>query len=154
MNIGIIVYSLSGHTLAVATTLKEALLAAGHTVSLEKVEIVGVATRATEDAALKTQPNVNPYDALVFGCPVRGGTVPSPMRRYLEQIPSLSDKKVACLLTHFFRREWGANQVFAQMKAIIEPKGATIIGTVEVKWFSLKRKQQIAQAVAELSRLL
>ncbi len=153
MNIGIIVYSLSGHTLSVAAKLKEALAAAGHRVSVERVEIVGLATRAAEDAELKTRPDVGPYEALVFGCPVRGGTVPSPMRRYLEQIPSLSNKKVACFVTHFFRREWGANQVFAQMKGIIEPKAATIRGTAEVKWFSLNRKQQITQAVDELSKL-
>lgn len=41
MNIGIIVYSLSGHTLALAVQLKEALSADGHEVTLERVETVG-----------------------------------------------------------------------------------------------------------------
>lgn len=154
MNIGIIIYSLSEHTLSVAVKLKEKLLAAGHEVSLEQVEIVGPAKASNENAELKTKPEAGAYDALVFGCPVRGGTVPPPMRRYLEQIPSLRDKKVACFVTHFFRREWGANQTLAQMKGIIEPKGAAICGTGDVKWFSLNRKQQIAQVVDALSTLI
>ncbi|MBN2003920.1 MAG: flavodoxin family protein [Anaerolineae bacterium] len=39
MNIGVIVYSLSGHTLSLATSVKEKLSAAGHTVSLEQADV-------------------------------------------------------------------------------------------------------------------
>lgn len=38
MNIGIIVYSISGHTLSVAAKLGEKLSAAGHAVTLERLE--------------------------------------------------------------------------------------------------------------------
>jgi len=102
MNIGIIVYSLSDHTLTAATRLKEKLTAGGHEVTLERVETVGPAKPQFENAELKTKPPVDAYDAVVFACPVRGGTVPPPMKRYLEQIPSLQGKQVACLVTHFF----------------------------------------------------
>lgn len=153
MNIGIIVYSLSDHTLTVAKNLKEKLSAAGHEVTLERVETAGPAKVQFENAELKTKPPIDAYDALVFACPVRGGTVPSPMKRYLEQIPSLRDKQVACLVTHFFQREWGANQVLAAMRGICESKGATVRGVGDVQWFSLHRKQQIAQVVEDLSQL-
>ncbi len=153
MNIGIIVYSLTNHTLTAATRLKEKLSADEHEVTLERAETVGPAKPQFENAELKTKPPVDGYDALVFACPVRGGTIPSPMKRYLEQIPSLQDKKVACLVTHFFRREWGANQVLAAMQALCESKGATVRGTGDVRWFSLHRKQQIAQVVENVSQL-
>ncbi|MBN2392025.1 MAG: NAD(P)H-dependent oxidoreductase [Anaerolineae bacterium] len=153
MNIGIIVYSLSGHTLTVATRLKEILSADGHEVTLERVETVGPAKPQFENAELKTKPVAAAYDALVFACPVRGGTIPSPMKRYLEQLPSLQGKQVACLVTHFFQREWGANQVLAAMQTLCESKGATVRGVGEVRWFSLHRKQQIAEVVEELGRL-
>lgn len=153
MNISIIVYSLSGHTLTVAENLKEKLSAAGHTVALERVETVGPPKPQFENAELKTKPPVDAYDALVFACPVRGGAVPPPMKRYLEQIPSLRDKQVACFVTHFFQREWGANQVLAALQTICESKGATVRGVGDVRWFSLHRKQQIAQVVEDLSRL-
>jgi hypothetical protein len=41
MNIGIIVHSETGNTHSVATTLKEKLAAAGHTVSIERLKVVG-----------------------------------------------------------------------------------------------------------------
>jgi multimeric flavodoxin WrbA len=152
MNIGVIVYSLTDHTLTVARRLKEKLSATGHTVTLERIETVGPAKPQFENADLKTKPAIDAYDALVFACPVRGGAVPPPMKRYLEQIPSLHDKKVACLVTHFFRREWGANQVLAAMREICESKGATICGVGDVQWFSLDRKRQIAQVVEDLGK--
>ena len=153
MNIGIIVYSLTAHTLTVATRLKEKLMADGHCVTLERLETVGPPKPQFENAVLKTKPALDAYDAVVFACPVRGGTVPSPMKRYLEQIPSLRDKPVACVVTHFFRREWGANQVLAAMREMCEAKGATVCGVGDVRWFSLQRKGQIAQAVEKLSGL-
>lgn len=153
MNIGIIVYSLSDHTFTVAMNLKEKLAADGREVTLERVETVGPAKVQFENAELKTKPVTDAYDALVFACPVRGGTIPPPMKRYLEQIPSLCDKEVTCLVTHFFRREWGANQVLAAMREICDSKGAIVRGVGDVRWFSLHRKQQIAQVVEDLSQL-
>ncbi len=153
MNIGIIVYSLTNHTLTVATHLKEKLAADGHSVTLERVETVGPAKPQFENADLKSKPVLDAYDAVVFACPVRGGVIPPPMKRYLEQIPSLRGKQAACLVTHFFQREWGANQVLAALRQICESKGATVRGVGDVRWFSLHRKQQIAQVVGDFSRL-
>lgn len=154
MNIGVIVYSLSNHTLTVAESLKEKLSADRHSVTLERVETVGPAKPQFENAELKSKPVLDAYDAVVFACPVRGGTIPPPMKRYMEQISSLQEKQVACLVTHFFKREWGANQVLAAMQTLCESKGATVCGVGDVRWFSLHRKQQIAQVVGELSGLL
>jgi len=153
MNIGIIVYSLGGHTLTVAENLKEKLLADGHEVTLERVETAGPAKVQYENAELKTSPAVDAYEGLVFACPVRGGTIPAPMKNYLEQLPSLQEKQVACLVTHFFRREWGANQVLGAMREICESKGATVCVVGEVRWFSLHRKERIARVVEALSGL-
>jgi flavodoxin len=153
MNIGIIVYSHTGHTLSVAMKLEEKLSAAGHRVTLERIETVGPATLNAEDAELETASAVGSYDALIFGAPVRGGTPAPPMRNYLEQIPSLHDKKVVCFVTHFFRWEWGANQTITQMTEICESKGATVCGSGHVQWPSLRRKRQISQVVDDLSRL-
>jgi multimeric flavodoxin WrbA len=150
LNIGIVVYSLSGHTLSVAMSLKEKLAAAGHTVTLERLEIVGPAKVSAERGALKTKPVIDPYDALVFCSPVRGGAPAPPMASYLQQIPSLHNKKVACLVTHFFPRAWGANQTIALMKEACESKGATVCGSGSVRWFSLGRKRQISQVLDNL----
>ena len=142
MNIGIIVYSRMGHTLFVATQLKERLSAAGHTVTLEQVEALGPVSPAATSVQLKTQPAIDAYDALVFGAPVWGGAPAPPMTSYLEQIASLEGKRVVCLATGIFPAGWGRNQTVAQMQEICESKGATACGSGSVGWLSFRRKRQ------------
>ena len=154
MNIGIVVYSLSSHTLSVAMNLQQKLAAAGHSVTLERLETVGPAKVSAEHNEIKARPTIDPYDALVFASPVRGGAPPPPMASYLKQIPSLHNKKVACLVTHFFPSAWGANQTIAWMKGVCESKGATVCGAGHVRWFSLGRQRQIAQVVDSLTHCL
>ena len=153
MNIGLIVYSKTGHTLSVARRLKEKLSAAGHAVTLEQLETVGPVSPNAMSVELKTMPAIAAYDALVFGSPVWGGVPAAPIVSYLGQVPSLAGKKVACLVTGFFPAEWGRNQTVARMKEICESKGATVCGSGSVGWFRLDRKRQIADVVDHLSRL-
>jgi flavodoxin len=152
MDIGIIVYSRTGHTLSVAEKLKEALSTSGHTVDLEQVEIVGPARLGATDVTLSTRPEIDAYDALVFASPVQGGTPAPPMVSYLEQVPSLKGKQVACLVTGVFPARWGRNQTIAQMVEVCESKGATVCGSGSVAWWSLSRRRQIAEVVDSLSR--
>jgi multimeric flavodoxin WrbA len=153
MNIGIVVYSQTGHTLAVAKELEEALSAAGHTVKLERVEAAGPVGPAETGVRLKTKPDIAPYDAVVFGSPVIGGALPPAMSSYMAQLPSLRGKKVACLVTHFFRLAWGADQTIAQMEGICASKGTAVCGAGNVKWFQLRRKRQIDEVVEHMSKL-
>ena len=153
MNIGIIVYSHTGHTLSVAMKLKEKLSAAGHVVTLEQIETAGPVSLSATSAELKTKPAIDTYEALVFGSPVRGGVPAPPMMSYLEQVTSLEGKKVACLVTGFFPPGWGRNQTVAQMIEICESKGATVCGSGSVGWSSLQRKRQISKVVDSLSAL-
>lgn len=151
LDIGIIVYSQSGHTLSVATRLKERLSASGHNAVLERVETAGPESQDAAGVVLKTSPDVSRYDAVVFGCPVRGGVPAPPMRGYLDRLSSLSGKKVACLVTGFFRAEWGRNQTVETISEICEAKGATICGRASVGWFNPRRHSDIARAVDELA---
>jgi multimeric flavodoxin WrbA len=153
MNIGIVVYSWTGHTLAAATKVRESLSAAGHTVDLERLAAVGQVRPGATDVQLKTMPEIGAYDVLVFGSPVWGGVVSSPMATYLEQVTSLEGKKVACLVTHFFPPVWGADQALEQFKAICESKGATVCGTGEMGWPRLGRKRKMADLAGLVSSL-
>lgn len=154
MRIAIMVYSLTGHTLTVAEKLVERLTADGHDVTLEQLETVGPVDLSATTAALKTAPAVEPHDILVLGSPVNGGRMSAPMRSYLDQVTSLEGKDVALLLTHFLPAVWGANQTIEQMTAICESKGATVIGSGDVRWTSLRRRRQIEKTVDSLSALL
>lgn len=152
MKIGIIIYSLSHHTLSVARRLAEQFSAFGHEVALEQIEIEGPAVPNNEKAELKTIPTTAPYEAIVFGSPVRGGVLPSPVRRYCEQIESLEGKRAACLVTGFFPEGWGRERVLSQMREILNEKGAQVCGTASVGWLSFEREQQIRKVVEDLVR--
>jgi multimeric flavodoxin WrbA len=154
VKIGVIVYSQTGHTFSVAAKLEEKLAAGGHTVNLERVKVAGLATPGATDVQLETTPTIDTYDALVFGSPVWGGCVSSPMTSYLEQIASLQGKEVVCLMTHLFPPGWGGNKAVEQLKGICASKGATVRGSGSVTWLRFARKRQIDGVVDHLVSIL
>ena len=154
MNIGMIIYSQTGNTYSVATKLEERLAAAGHSVNLERLQIVGEYKPGTEDVQFETLPDAGQYDALVLGAPVQGFSLAPVMNSYLQQIASLQNKQVVCLVTQYFPYPWlGGNRAVRQMKRICESKGATVWGSGIVNWSRKSRDQQIVEVVDRLSNL-
>jgi flavodoxin len=151
MNIGIIVYSHSGHTLSAARRLQETLSSAGWQADLVRLETVN---HDRKSADLKSVPSLAGCGTLVLCTPVHGGLPAPAMQRFLEQIPTLKGKRVACLVTHFFPRNWGADHAIAWLKAACEAKGAHVLGAAEVRWFFLPAPGRLKQAADELCRLL
>ena len=155
MKIGIIVYSQTGNTFSVATKLKESLSAAGHSATLEQVKVAGERKPGTRGFKLETLPNVAPYDGLVFGAAVEAFSLSPVMRGYLDKVPSLQQKKVACLVTQAFPYPWlGGNRAARQMRRLCESKGATVCGSGVVNWMRSRRDQRIAGVVDRLGKLL
>jgi flavodoxin len=151
-NIGIIVYSQTGNTLSVAQRLAEKLEQDGHTVSLERIE----ATTIQKDGSvtLTKSPPVDNYENLVFGTPVQAFSLSQAMKSYLEQLPSLQDKTVDCLITKQLPFNWtGGNRTFRQMKRICENKGAVVRGHAIIHWRPKQREQESREAIAFLSNL-
>jgi len=154
MNIGIIIYSQTGNTNSVALKLKEKLSTAGHSVGIEKIEISGELGPRATNFQLKTRPDVDKYDALVFGAPVQAFSLSPAMKSYLMQIASLKSKKVACFVTKHLPFYWtGGNQAINKMKKICESKDGTVCGSEMVIWSSAHREKKITDMVEKLSRL-
>jgi flavodoxin len=154
MNIGIILYSETGNTYSVSQKLKERLVKTGHSVNIERLKVIGKAKPGTKDIQFESFPDIEPYDALVFGSPVQAFSLSSAMTAYLSQVKSLQDKKAAFLVTQFFPFPWmGGNRAIGQMKKICENKGATIRGTAVVNWSKPTREKQINEIVEKLSKL-
>ncbi len=154
MNIGIIVYSQTGHTLSVAEELKERLTAAGHTASLEKVTVVGGREQGDRNFQLETLPDAGPYEALVFGSAVEAFSLSPVLTAYLKQIGSLQGEKVGCLVTEFFPYPWmGGNRAIRQMRKLCQSKGATVAGSGVVNRAKWRREKTTAGAVDRLSGL-
>jgi flavodoxin len=148
-----ILYSQTGHTLSVAKKLQEKLSAAGHSVTLERVEVVGDVAPG-QAAEFKTVPDASKYEALVFGSPVQAFSLSQVMVEYLKQMASLQGKKVACLITQAFPFPWlGGNRAVRQMTQACESKGATVCGSGIVNWMKKSREQQIVEVVDLLGSL-
>jgi flavodoxin len=152
MNIGMIIHSQTGNTHSVALRLQEKLSAAGHSVTMERLEVIGEVAPG-KPVQLKALPDAEKYDALVFGAPVHAFSLCQAMLGYLKQIASLQNKKVACLVTQAFPYPWmGGNRAIGQMKRLCETKGATVCGSGVVNWMKLRRERQIGEVVDRLGR--
>lgn len=154
MKVGIIVHSHTGNTLSVAQKLKEQLLAAGHSVTLEQVTAVNESPSAGGKIQLKTIPDPSSYDALIIGAPVQGFSLSPVMKVYLSQIPSLKGKKVSCFTTQLFPFAWmGGNRAIEQTKKACKTKGVNISETGIINWSRKDRDRKIRDVIEKLIRL-
>jgi len=153
MKIGIIVHSITNNTYSVAQKLHDKLIEAGHDVEIRRVSMVGGDRPEGKNIELENPPDVSPYDALIFGSPVHAFSLAPAMRVYLEQIPSVQDKKIALYVTKGLRFDWtGGTRAIGQMKKICQSKGGIIMGTGIIVW-NKQRDQKIAEMVQKFSTL-
>ena len=154
MNTGIIVYSHTGHTLSVAQKLEQAIKAAGHAVSLERVEPVDDNPNSNAPVQLKSMPDVLQYDAVIFASPVHAFSLARAMKTYLSQLPDMTGKKVSCFVTQQLKWPWmGGYHVVRQITEVCRAKGAEIISSGVVNWSRKNRERQIDDIVRRLSIL-
>lgn len=154
MKIGIIVHSKTGNTFSVAQRLEEKLLAAGHSIKIEKVAAVNDDEMSASKIQLQGVPDISSYDVLIFGAPVRGFSLSAVMTAYLSQTMTLVGKNVYCYVTQFFPHPaMGGNRAMEQMKKICELKGVKVNGTGIVNWSSLRREKMIKDIVEKVSGL-
>jgi flavodoxin len=147
MKIGIIVHSQTNNTYSVAEELQEKLQEDGNEVKIERVDMVGGNKPQGKDIHIENPPDVDPYDGLIFGAPVHAFSLAPAMKVYLEQIPSLQDKKIALFVTKALRFEWtGGTRAIGQMKKICRNKGGTVYETGIVIW-NKKRHKKISEVV-------
>lgn len=153
MKIGIIVHSYTGNTYEVAKKLEEKLKDAGNDVEIQRVRKVGGDEPKGKDVEIENPPEVDKYDALIFGSPVHAFSLSLAMKTYLEQIPTLRDKKIALFVTKNLRFEWtGGTRAIGQMKKICQSKGGIIMGTGIVIW-NKQRNQKINELAEKFATL-
>lgn len=155
MKIGIIVYSETDNTYSVALELEEKLKEVGKEVEVKRVSVVGETKHSEkkEKIQLQNPPSVDDYDALIFGAPVQAFSLATTMQVYLEQLPSIRDKKVALFVTKGLRFEWtGGTRAIGQMKKLCEFKGGQIVGTGIVVW-NKQRDEKIAEILRNFAVL-
>ncbi|MBE0600484.1 MAG: flavodoxin family protein, partial [Firmicutes bacterium] len=95
MKIGMIVYSETGNTLAVAQRVAETLTAAGHTTEIRQVAIEK-GEKADSPVKLKDVPSADGFDLLIFGTPVQAFSLCRGMTLYLKQLNLPKGVPVGC----------------------------------------------------------
>lgn len=154
MNIGMIIYSQTGHTLTVGQKILKKLEEVGHSANLEQVTIVGDAGPGARDIPFDNLPAVDDYDAIIFGSPVQAFSLATPMTAYMNQLPSLQGKRVACFVTKQLPFHWtGGNRAIRTMKNLCDAKGASICGTQIVVWSKSRREESTRRCVDNLVKL-
>ena len=135
MNIGIIVYSQTGSTLKACEKIKTMLESAGHTTTVEKVEIAGDTSKGETAITITNAPDAKKYDALIFAAPVQAFTLAMPMKKFMRTLQGLKGKKAAILLTKSLPFKWtGGNQAISQMFKMIHAAGAEPLAESLIIW--------------------
>jgi flavodoxin len=154
MKIGIIVHSQTNNTYSVALKLQEKLKEAGNEIEIRRVSMVGGdRPEDKKKIQLEDPPDISKYDALIFGAPVHAFALAPAMQIYMEQLPSLKDKKIALFVTKKLRFEWtGGSRAIGQMKNLCHSKEGIIMGTGIVVWNKQRDKKisEIVQRFADL----
>ena len=154
MNIGIIVFSQTGNTDQVGGILQEKLIAEGHKAELESIIINSDARPGAREFQIINAPDVEQYDAIIFGAPVQAFSAAQVMVRYLASLASLQGKKVGCYVTKQLPFNWtGGNRAISQMQGACEAKGASVYATGIIHWQSKDRDKVILQCVENLSKV-
>ncbi len=154
MNVGIIVYSRTGNTLSVGEKIKDALIAKGHSVRLERITAENDDPQAKGQIRLTSIPDPSAYDAVIFGGPVTGGRLSPYMREYLKHLPSLQGKIVSCYITQYFTLKWmGSSRSVKYITRAVEQKGASVTASGIVQWSFKERDEQISGVTEKLSQI-
>ena len=127
---------------------------AGHTVEIEQIRLAGGQQTPNKNSKIENPPDATAFDAVIFGAPVQAFALSKVMQMYLEQIPSLQDKKIALFVTKGLPFNWtGGSRAIGQMKKICQAKGGIVYGTEIVVW-SKNRDKQIAELVQKIQRIV
>lgn len=154
MHIGMIVYSKTGNTLFVAEKIKEQLEKGGNTVELVSLKPKGEIKPDAKSVEFDHLPDVNSFDALIFGGPVHAFSLAMPMKSCFDQIGQLSGKKVAVFATQHLFKWMGGNRSVGQLKSLAQAKGGQVQGTGLIQWKKEdRRQQQIKEVVTRFSKV-
>ncbi|HPF86454.1 MAG TPA: flavodoxin [Candidatus Limiplasma sp.] len=151
MNIGIIVYSQTGNTLAVAQRIKDTCIAAGHTADVQQITVEN--PHDSGHMSLVNAPSAEGYDALILGAPVQAFSLCRAMTLYLRQLPKLKGVPAGYYITHGLPKLWmGGSRAYKSLRSLCLKKGAAPVQLGDVYWKSDQRDELIAGVVSAAAK--
>ena len=156
MKAAIIIHSLTGNTLSVGNELKHNLDERGLETELIKIEPIGGENKNETDIMkinFEDHINVEEYDFMIFGSPVRGFSMSPVLKAYLNNAGELHDKKFYVFVTHFFLFAFmGGKSAIKQIKNQIESNGGSVVDTAIIDWKNPSRTNQIEKLIQNWSQ--
>jgi len=153
MKTGLIIYSYTGKTLAIAQRLQAQLIKEEQSVSLISLKAKDENPN-TLTVELLDLPDLSDYDQVIFGSPVRGFQVSPIMKAYLEKTGSLAQKKIACFVTHAFPYAWmGGKSALKMMNDLILKKNGNVSSTAVIDHSGKPSEDQIQTLLKRFSTL-
>lgn len=128
MKIAIVLHSQSGHTARFAKIIASKFNENGHDADVKLLRTTGNVAPFKKNFELRNPPDINEYDAALFGGPVWAFSASPVIMKYLSQLNSFKGKKAASFATMGFPFLWmGGNQAIKAMDNSLECCGADIL---------------------------
>jgi flavodoxin len=151
MKIGIIVFSKTNNTFSIAERLRADLAEKGLDAEIQRIVPENDDPGVKPPIVFSNQPDVSPYDVIVFASPVWAFSLAGVMKEYLEQVSSLQGKKVFSYVTKQLASKFtGGTKANRQIKSAVELKGGTVEKSFIVSWKNKKREAEITSLIAEI----
>jgi len=146
MNIQIITYSQTGKTLSVSKLLYDDLNKLKFKVSFDEIKVIDKKIPRPNPFTIELSPELK-GDIIVLATLVEG-FLPSPVMMEYINNHDFSNKKVICVVTHFFPFAWmGGNSAIKKMANLLIGKKANVIATGIINWSSKQRVVNISEVI-------
>jgi len=153
MKVGIVVYSATGTTFAVAEKIMFLLKTKKIDVELERIEIAEEGYKY-KHFNLTKQPDLSRYDYIIIGSPVEAFHLSRVTKRYLTKIKSLENKKVICYVTQLSPYKWmGGNKSIEELENIFSARKAEVLETYIINRKSRQANHQIDDLMKKIDNI-
>ncbi|MCL2182320.1 MAG: hypothetical protein FWB85_02475 [Chitinispirillia bacterium] len=150
MKIGIVLHTVSGHTLKFAQAIRDRLVEKGHEADLSGLKVVGsprigFLPGGGGQFSIKSPPELDEFEVVLIGAPVWGFKPSSVIMKYLvEDVKRLKGKRALSFVTMM---GLGGKRAIAMMDNELENAGADVLEGEALPWFMGGNKQDLDAAV-------
>jgi flavodoxin len=154
MNIGIIIYSLSGHTSEVAKAIAARFRRDSHEVDIKLLMVTGMSHPGSRRFTIHNEPEseeIDGYDAIIFGSPVWLLRASPVILKFQARLEKLDGKKLMNVVTQLSPwRSLGGDQALKAMDAQLKASGGKVLPGESIRYFFGCDRRQLAETLERM----
>jgi len=155
MKVGIIIHTQSGHTAQFARAIATKFNSNGHEAEIEMLRTSGQVSPGSRKFTIKNFPEVEQFDAILFGGPVWAFKASPVIMSYLSQLNRIKNKKVLSFVTMMFPFAcMGGKQAIKAMDQELEASGGNVLPGEILQFFFKANPQKMEQAVQRIYEVI